>query len=293
VRERTLSELRAEEDEPQRVAGTAFHALVYGTHPLGRPERGTRESVAALGGEDVRDHHRRFFVPGNTVIAAVSCLAPDRIVPWFERAFADWSGTAPEPPTIPPDPVAVPRRMAIARDSDQVNVMLGHSGIRRDDPDYYGLLVMDHVLGLGPGLTDRLSRRLRDGEGLAYSVWATITKSAAREPGTFMAFIGTSAEQKQRAIDGIVAEIERIRMEPVAAEELENAKSYLTGSFVFGYETAEQLAARLVDLHRHALSFDYPRRFAERVRAVTPEDVLEVARRHLHPEALTIVTVGP
>ena len=79
----------------------------------------------------------------------------------------------------------------------------------------------------------------------------------------------------------------------MSPEELDDAKAYLTGSFVFDYETAEQVARRLVHLHRQGLGFDYPARFAERVNAVTAEEVLRVARKHLHPDALTIVTVGP
>jgi zinc protease len=181
----------------------------------------------------------------------------------------------------------------IEKDIDQVQIFLGHRGIRRSNPDYYALLVMDYVLGMGPGFTDRLSRTLRDRDGLAYTVYATISHSADREPGRFLAYIATSPDQGPRAIDAIRAEIARIREELVSPEELADAKAYLTGSFVFDYETAEQIAERLIDLHRLSLPFDYPARFADRVNAVTREDIRRVAAEHLHPERSALVIVGP
>ena len=77
----------------------------------------------------------------------------------------------------------------------QIHVFIGHLGIKRNDPDYYKLLVMDNVLGTGPGFTDRLSANLRDRQGLAYTVTAQITGSAGDEPGTFTGYIGTFPEQ--------------------------------------------------------------------------------------------------
>ena len=95
-------------------------------------------------------------------------------------------------------------RHAITMPREQVHVFLGHPGIRRDDPDFYKLSVMDHVLGTGPGFTDRISRKLRDEQGLCYTVSASITSSAGLEPGHFSAYIGTSPQNVARAIEGDV-----------------------------------------------------------------------------------------
>jgi hypothetical protein len=102
------------------------------------------------------------------------------------------------------------RDVHIAMAREQVHIYMGHIGVRRTDPDYYALAVMDHVLGTGPGFTSRCSKKLRDELGLCYSVSAGITASASEEPGMFTAYIGTSPEHRQRAIDGFMAEIERI-----------------------------------------------------------------------------------
>jgi zinc protease len=293
LRGRILSELKADQDDPETVAFRTASRLIYGTHPYGHPVRGTAKSVAALTREDVRRHHRDLFVPDNTVIAAVSDRPVAELVELLSAAFAGWPGRLQRLHAHDgiPAPKAVTER--VERDTDQVHICLGHRGIRRSNPDYYSLLVMDYVLGMGPGFTDRLSRTLRDRDGLAYSVYASIAGSADTEPGRFLAYIATSADQRDRAIEGIRREIERIRVEPVTDEELADAKAYLTGSFVFSYETAEQVARRLADLHRLNLGFDYPERFAERVNAVTKEDVLRVAAKYLKPGDLVTVVVGP
>jgi zinc protease len=208
--------------------------------------------------------------------------------------LADWvPRPAPPPAPLPELPAPKAETIGIDRDTEQVNMYVGHAGIRRSDPDYYALLVMDYVFGMSPGFTDRLSRTLRDRDGLAYNVYGSATLTASTEPGTFFAYIGTSARQRDEAEAGIVREIRRIRDELVTPQELADSKAYLTGSFVFRYETAEQIAGNLVYLYRHGLGFDYPARFAERIAAVTREDVRRAARQHIHPEHLIRVFVGP
>jgi zinc protease len=169
---------------------------------------------------------------------------------------------------------------------------MGHIGVRRTDPDYYALAVMDHVLGTGPGFTSRCSKKLRDELGLCYSVSAGITASASEEPGMFTAYIGTSPEHRQRAIDGFMAEIERIRTEPPSEDELQDVKDYLTGSFVFGLERNTNLAGYVVRAKRYGLGFDFLHRYPEIIRGITREKVLEVAQQCLHPERMVTVSAG-
>jgi len=293
LRDLTRSRIRADADDPEEHVFQEFARIVYRGHPYENPPRGTLESVAGLTRTDVVEHYRRQFVPGNTVIAAVSDLPAEELVALLTGTFAGWEGETPVHAPIPLVPETAPETRHVERDIDQVQLVMGHRGIRRSDPDYYPLLVMDYVLGMGPGFTDRLSRTLRDRDGLAYSVYATIAGSADREPGRFLAYIATSADQRDRAVAGMRREIARIREEAVEAYELADAKAYLTGSFVFRYETAEQIASRLVAIHRLGLSFNYPARFAAHVQAVTAEEVLRVAAKHLKPRGMATVIVGP
>jgi zinc protease len=175
---------------------------------------------------------------------------------------------------------------------EQVHVFLGHPGIRRMHPDYYVLSVMDHILGTGPGFTSRCARKLRDEMGLCYSVTAGITPSAGEEPGTFTAYIGTSPEHRQAAIDGFLDEIRRIRTTLPGEAELQDVKDYLTGSFVFGLERNSNLAAYAVRAKRFDLGFDYLHRYPELIAGITGEQVRAAAEQHLHPESMIAISAG-
>ncbi|MBX3465108.1 MAG: insulinase family protein [Planctomycetes bacterium] len=293
VQAEVLTEIKAEADDPRAVAARRFRQEVYGAHPLGRPTHGTTKSVAALKPKDLRAFHAAWFRPHGGFVATAGPEEPERALDRLEKAFRGFRGKAPKHTPPPPVELAARGRDAhLPMPREQVHVYLGHLGIRRTHPDYYVLSVMDHVLGTGPGFTSRCSRRLRDELGLCYAVSAGITASAGEEPGTFTAYIGTSPEHRQKAIDGFLAEIRRIRSEPPTAQELQDVKDYLTGSFVFALERNSNLAAYAIRARRFALGFDFLERYPDLVRSVTAEQVREAAERHLHPDRLAVVSAG-
>src|SRR5437667_5488270 len=185
------------------------------------------------------------------------------------------------------------RQKFINMPAQQLNIYLGHLGVSRTNPDYYALQVMDTILGGGAGFTARIPQRLRDELGLAYTTFASITMTAGIDPGRFIAFIGTSPENRTLATQGLVNEIRRIIEEPVAKEELQDAKDYLTGSFVFAFESSPQIARFLVHAEIYKLGFDYVEKYPEYIRAVTVEDISRVAKTYLDSENYSLVVVGP
>lgn len=152
---------------------------------------------------------------------------------------------------------------------------------------------MDTVLGDSPGFTSRIPRILRDEQGLAYTTYCHTTRSAGLDPGRFLAYIGTSPDNLAQAVKGLRQQIELITTAPPTAEEVTTAKDYLTGSFVFEFETNEQVTAFLVQAEIYGLGFDYLARFPEEIGRVSAEEVLRVARAHINPHRLTLVVVGP
>jgi zinc protease len=176
---------------------------------------------------------------------------------------------------------------------EQVHVFLGHLGVRRSDPDYPALVVMDHVLGAGPGFTNRVAMRLRDELGLAYTVHANIHGSAGVHPGAFTAYIGTSASKVPVAIEGFLREMRRIQDEPVGDAELATAKDYVVGSFALSFQRAARRANYMVTAERFGLPADHLERAPKVYAAITPEDVQRVARAHLHPQACVVAAAGP
>jgi zinc protease len=189
-------------------------------------------------------------------------------------------------------PKAFTQKVLTLPDAAQLQFYMGHVGIRRNNPDYYKLLVLDYVLGTGPGFTDRLSSRLRDREGLAYTVSANISSSAAEEPGTFTCYIGTAPENFAKVKGMFLEELARIRDEKPKTEEVEDVKKYLLGSLPFQFTTNARVANQLLYAERHGLGFDYLDQYRKAVAAVTPEDVQAVARKYLDPERMILVAAG-
>lgn len=293
VQTEVCSSIQAVMDDASSVARNRFHAEVYGAHPLGRPSYGSIEAVKAYQPVNLRRFHRKWFRPGKGYLVLVGPGTVEASLNLLARRFASLKrGT--QDRQIHPDPELPDERREIhmPMKRDQVHVYLGHLGVRRNDDDFYALLVMDHILGTGPGFTSRISRRLRDDMGLCYSVHADITGSAGVHPGTFSAYIGTSAEHKQKAIRGFLEEMVRIRETLPRRQELEDVQQYLTGSFVLGLERNLSLANYAISTRRYGLGPDYLRQYPKLIMGVTREDIRRVARVHLHPDRVVIVSAG-
>jgi zinc protease len=293
-RQQQLSEIDEAEARPDTKARLAFLEAVYGKHPYGRHGLGTRPTVEKLTPADCAAFHRNVFVPNNTIVAVVGDFDSDQVVEEIKALTAGWKKADLDVPT-PPEvhkPGGFTQKVITMPEAAQLHFYMGHVGVRRDNPDYYKLLVMDNVLGTGPGFTDRLSSRLRDREGLAYTVMANVTSSADREPGAFTCFIGTDAPNFARVKKEFLEELNRIREEKPTAEEVEDAKKYLLGSLPFQTTTGGQVAALLLAVERYGLGLNYLDDYRKAVAAVTPEDVQAVARKYIDPEHMVLSAAG-
>lgn len=294
-RDRRLAQLKSRLDMPRTQASDAFNEIVFQGTPQHHPAVGYEATVKNLTRDDLVEFHRRFYAPNNTVLSIVGDIGKAATLAQVEEAFRAWPKA--EGLTIPDVPKAVRQREAVEKflpaPKEQINIFIGHVGIERRNPDYYALLVLDTILGSSPGFTSRIPRILRDEMGLAYTTYSNITSSAGVDPGRFIAYIGTSPDNLALALAGLRNEIARIVNEPVTNEEVEMARDYLTGSFVFHFQKNLQIADFLADAETYALGYDYLERYPELIRAVTVEEVSRVARTYLDPEHLTTVVVGP
>lgn len=294
LKEQQLAEIDDSETRPRSRASRMFSELVYGPHPYGRSSLGKKETVEKLTPADCKAFHQAAFVPDATIVVVVGDFKADEMAKKVEALTRDWkkSGVKPPEPPAPPKPTGT-EKVVSDPTASQVHVFVGHLGITRKNPDYYKLLVMDNVLGTGPGFTDRLSASLRDRQGLAYTVNAAITNSAGNQPGTFTGYIGTFPESFILVRGGFLKEINKIRDEPPTKQEVEDAKKYLLGSLPFRFTTMSAVAGQLLAAEQYDLGFDFLETYRKEVGAVTPEDVQAAAKKYLDPKALTIVAVGP
>jgi zinc protease len=293
MKEQQLSAIADAEARPRTRAGRLFYSTVYGKHPSGRPSLGTKEAVEKLTAADVKAFHAETFAPNFATVAVVGDFNGDEMAKKIEALTKGWKKSDRQRPKVeaPPGPRAV-ELLVTDPNAAQVHVYIGHLGVRRNNPDYYKLLVMDNVLGVGPGFTDRLSANLRDRLGLAYTVNASITGSAGKEPGAFTGFVGTFPKNFLDVKFGFLKEVNKLRDEPPTEQEVDDAKKYLLGSLPFRFTTLSAVAGELLTVERYHLGFDYIEKYRKEVEAVTPKDVQDMANKYLDPKALVVVAVG-
>jgi zinc protease len=177
----------------------------------------------------------------------------------------------------------------INKDITQANIMLGHLGITRDNPDFYAVVVMNYILG-GGGFASRLMDNIRDNKGLSYDVHSGF--AANKYSGSFMAGLQTKNVSANAAIEEVLKEINRIISEPVSDKELADAKSYLAGSFPLRIDSNNKIAALLISIEHNNLGLDYADNYRKFIEAVKQDDVLRVASKYLNTKDYVLVIVG-
>lgn len=294
-REQLVATISDAETQPNTKARLAFNAAVYGSHPFGRPAIGKKDIVAKLTPADCRNFHKSTFLPNRTTIVVVGDFDSMEMLAKIKALTNEWKRGDVAQLEVPQPPQRDKLEQTILSDAtaSQTHVYIGHLGIKRNNPDYYKLLVMDNVLGTGPGFTDRLSANLRDRQGLAYTVRATICDSAGDQNGAFMGYIGTFPDKFTWVKDGFLKEFNRIRDERATTEEVEDAKKYLLGSMAFRLTSNDQIASELLTAERYGLGLDMLEKFRKSIEEVTPEDVQTVAKKYLQPDRVVVVACGP
>jgi zinc protease len=284
------SSILRQKEDPGTIATKAFLKAVYGEHPYGRPEEGTEETLDAITREDIADFHSRYYAPNNAIMAVVGDINRERAESLVGRYFGMWhKKDIPDIALRKPERIASPAVIKINKEITQANIILGHLGIKRDNPDYYAVSVMNYILG-GGGFASRLMDNIRDNRGLAYDVRSHF--SADKYAGSFQVELQTKNPSANTSIDEIFKELKRICAEPVTDRELSDAKSYLTGSFPLRIDSINKIAGFLIAVEFYGLGPDYVDKYSGYINAVNKEDVLRVARQYLHPKDYVLVVVG-
>lgn len=281
--------IAAEEDQPSLVARKAFMHHLYRSGPYGHPPKGRQAALGRMTAEDVAGFHARFYRPGQTIVAVVGDVTAETVTQAIASRLKAWETGSRENSTATVRFLQKPRTVTVDRDIAQAHIRIGHGGIARNNDDFHAVTVMNHILG-GGGFGSRMVQRIRVEEGLAYSVSSRF--AARRYPGSFQVVLQTRNASARRAMEIVLAEMKRIRTEPVGATELETAKQYLIGSFPLQLASQSGLADFLCRAAFYGLGLDYPAQHPRLIRAVQAEDVQRAARTYLHPERVLRVIVG-
>ena len=291
IRRRESAALANVLDEPGAVADRAMLRAAYGDHPYAHAPDGRLRHLARLGRAEAAAFHRRFFVPRATTLVVVGAVDPEKALALARRRLGRWKATG-APPTPLAAPAPAPRRVVVVDkpDATQVQLRIALPALARATPDYFPAVVANAVFG--GGFTSRLMEAIRVNRGLSYGVRSRFAMS--RAGGLFFVSSFTKTATAAELVEVALAEARRFAEDGPAAEELERAKSYLAGLYPLSLETHDQLAEKLVDLRLFGLPETDVTEYRPRVRAVTAEDCLGVARRFFPLDGRgVVVAVGP
>ena len=286
----TIAAIISEKDDPGAVASKTFYKAVFKGHPYGIPVEGDEESVSRITRDDIVSFYKQYYKPNNTIISVTGDLKYKEAVSLIETSLKRWEKSMLKLPDVPSvTKVMRPDSILIDRNITQANIVLGHTGISRDNPDYYAVTLMNYILG-GGGFESRMTKEIRDKKGLAYSVYSSFDVN--KYPGPFSVVVQTKNETATEAIEGIKEELKKIREEQVKDAELKDAQAYLTGSFPLRLDTNAKISSFLVLVEFYSLGLDYINEYAKKIDSVTKDDILSVARKYIDTERYITVVVG-
>jgi len=291
LRSQRLAEILRREADPSALADDALMALIYRGTVYARSLLGDPESVGRLTRAEIAAFYQRTYTIAGTSLVAVGDLDPEEAAAAAEAALAGALATPPpSPPEIRPQRLAERTILIVDRPgAAQTELRLGHPSVSRQHPDFVPLTVMNTLLG--GKFTSRINLNLRERHGFTYGA---STRFVGRiGPGPFLAGAAIATESTGAAVREVLAELERIRADLVEVDELEDTRSYLTGVFPYTLQTIGDLAKRLETLAIYDLPDDYFDDYVAHLGTVSREEVLEISRRHLDPEHIGIVAVGP
>lgn len=281
--------MKREEDDLFRVAFHLYVQALFPEHPYGLRVLGTPESMTQLTRDDLVTWYRRYALPNNLALSVVGDVDAHAVQDEVTRLFGPWPAG---PLTLPPLGRMTGSRLMgeafLKRDKEQTHVIVGVRGTSLHHPDRYPLRVLDSILSSQGG---RLFVELRERQSLAYAVSARSLEGL--DPYVFFVYLATSPEKVDVALDGIMAELVKVRDQGVTPEEVERAKRYLVGSYEIELQKTSAQAAALAFDERYGLGYQELETYAQKILSVTPEMVDQVAHTYLSLEQSTVAVVGP
>ena len=293
LRQHLLTGLEIRAQDTSDMADLLFDSMLYRGHPYARPEDGYPKTIRAIQRKDLVDFHRRTFGPQGMVMAVVGAIDPRKATAAVRRALGKWDNRNQAQCEIPGDPrpvrATIRKQHKIAGKS-QADLIIGTNGPRRTDPHWLAASLGNSVLGQF-GMMGRIGKSVREDSGLAYYAYSNI--SAGLGPGAWTVSAGVNPANIEKARDLIIGELRRFAEKGVTQEELADSQANFIGRLPLSLESNAGVASALLNIERYQLGLDYYQKYAQRVRAVRRQDVVEAARGFIDPDRLVVATAGP
>lgn len=293
VRGQTLAQLERDERDTRAVVERVWRTLVYPkAHPFHAPGIGDAEVVRTATAEEIRVHHQSAIRPDGAILVVAGAATLDAVVEAAERAFGDWRVSGPRPTRDIPEVAlaATVRRTQIVPDKTQSDVLIGWPGMPRGDPRFVAARVTNMVYAADT-FASRAGNVIRDQLGLAYYVFSGMGSSRGQSP--WIVRMGVNPANVRRAIEVALDELRKVTIGEIADDDLSLAKDKLVGELDVALESPAGVASMVLEAELFDLGEDHFETYPKALRAVTKEQVVEIARTFLPPERYAEVVAGP
>jgi predicted Zn-dependent peptidase len=282
-----LEEIKMVEDTPDDLVHELFVTAFWPDHPLGRPILGTEETIARLARTKIIEHYQETFQPSNLIFAASGNITPQDVLPFLEKHFPvtsraafrrEWNAPTPNQHVI----------LREKRELEQVHLCLGSRGYPQQGQERYAAALFNAVLG--GGMSSRLFQRIREQEGLVYTIASY--HNGYLHGGYEAVYAACAPRNLKRVLDLTLAEMKKIKTDGATADELAGAKLHLKGSILLSLEST---TSRMSGIARQEYYFGRQYTADEitaHIDAVTLDDIQEVARCIVDPESLSLTLLG-
>ena len=289
-----LGMIQQESKEPNITARKVFLRLLFGSeHPYGQPFTGTGTvaSIQAIRRDDLLGYYRANYFPNNSAITIAGDITMEEAKSKLERAFGNWKRGEVRHREVPAPPKIGSTKIFLIDkpNAPQSVIYIGHLGIRRSDPDYATLTVLNRALG--GKFTSRLNLNLREDKGYSYGVRSVFFETQG--VGPFMTYAPVQSQSTKESIVEIIRELREIaETRPLTEEEIVDAKDNIIKGYPQMFQTYSGIADQLGELFTYDLPLDEWRRYLKEVESVNREMTTKAAKKHFHSNELLIVVSG-
>ncbi|MBI4460812.1 MAG: insulinase family protein [Acidobacteria bacterium] len=282
--------LRASNESPAPMIRREFNRLLYTeAHPSGRTP--TIERIRQISREDLVEFHNKYFHPSQIMLGLTGDFDKTEMLAKVRELWGDWPKAEVSLPPLPKvQPQPKPGVYYINKPVNQTSIRMGHWGINRDNPDRFAIDLMNDILG-GSDFSSRMVERVRNNEGLAYSV-GTAFPTGQRDISFFLAAAQTRTESTVKAIQSMLDEIKKMKASRLSRNEFDTAREMFLYSYVFRFAEPARALTALMRLEYEHLPQDYLEKEFQGYQSVTPESIEQAANKYIKPEELTIMIVG-
>jgi predicted Zn-dependent peptidase len=285
VRNFLVRQIRNRGDKPFDVAADRMRAALFGANPYAWDPLGRRESVEKLDRDALIAYYRRFYVPGQLVLAVSGDVKTAEVVGVVRQIFGSMAPGKVEMPPVPAPPPVTASREAVVVPGAQAQIFMGALAPSLTDPDHPPLKVLTAVLG--GGMASRFFSELRDQQALAYTTLAQYPSRV--DTSAFVAILGTAPDNVPKAEPALTQQLERIRNQAASEDEVAVARAYVLGSQAMDRRTNARQAWYLAFYEVAGVGYEFLDRYAADVKKVTPADVQRVAKKYLDVVRTVIV----